>query len=103
MATLSPRITVEEIVRVREACLEKLRQDHLYQARNSAKLRAVKTSTTYEEFKWETPKKEPINYRYLTNKFASRDIVDSAHLTPLSKGDKQKFKTKASLWNPIHH
>lgn len=50
MASRQP-ITVEEIVRVREECLEKLRQDHLYQARNSAKLRAVLTSATYEEFK----------------------------------------------------
>lgn len=47
----SGRLTVAEINRVRDESLEKIRRDHLYQVRNSAKLRAVKTSTTYEEFK----------------------------------------------------
>lgn len=47
----SEELTVEEIVRIRDECLQKLQQDHLYQVRNSAKLRAVTTTSTYEEFK----------------------------------------------------
>lgn len=66
-SSTSTRLTVAEIIRVRDDCLERLRQDHLYQARNSAKLRAVKTSATYEEFKCVSAKKsappnDPINY-----------------------------------------
>ncbi|XP_064537798.1 coiled-coil domain-containing protein 103 [Drosophila montana] len=71
-------ITSEELQRLRDICLEQLRQDELHKLRNDAKLRAVTSTESYEEFK---------------------DIVDAAHLRPVSKQDKANAKTKSRLWN----
>lgn len=49
---LHARITVEELQRLQESCLERIRKDQLYTIRNDAKLRAVYTSQSYDEFKW---------------------------------------------------
>lgn len=73
-------LTVDDILRVQQFCLQNVRSGELYDLQNDAKLRAVTSSTTYEEFK---------------------DIVDAAHLTPLSKFDKKNAKTKTRLWNPL--
>ncbi|XP_016946414.1 coiled-coil domain-containing protein 103 [Drosophila biarmipes] len=55
-----------------------IRDGELYELRNDAKLRAVYSTQTYEEFK---------------------DIVDAAHLRPVSRSDKANAKTKNRLWN----
>lgn len=73
-------LTVDDILRVQKFCLENIQAGELYDLQNDAKLRAVTTTKTYEEFK---------------------DIVDAAHLRPLNKFDKQNSKTKTRLWNPI--
>lgn len=44
-------ITKEEILRLQETCMEKVKEEQLYKLRNEAKLRASTTSQTYEEFK----------------------------------------------------
>ncbi|XP_004517779.1 coiled-coil domain-containing protein 103 [Ceratitis capitata] len=72
------KITPEELLKLRANCMERLRAAELYELRNDAKLRAVNTTQTYEEFK---------------------DIVDAAHLQPVSKQDKMNAKTKSRLWN----
>ncbi|EDX15515.1 coiled-coil domain-containing protein 103 [Drosophila simulans] len=72
------KITAEEIIRLRESCLQCIRNGELYELRNDAKLRAVYNTQSYEEFK---------------------NIVDAAHLRPVTKGDKANFKTKNRLWN----
>ncbi|XP_058065873.1 uncharacterized protein LOC131215499 [Anopheles bellator] len=71
-------ISREDIIALEVRCLEQIREDVLYSLRNDAKLRAVLTSKNYDEFK---------------------NIVDSAHLTPLTAGDKSNAKTKHRLWN----
>ncbi|CAD7012598.1 unnamed protein product [Ceratitis capitata] len=72
------KITPEELLKLRANCMERLRAAELYELRNDAKLRAVNSTQTYEEFK---------------------DIVDAAHLQPVSKQDKMNAKTKSRLWN----
>nr|XP_036668889.1 coiled-coil domain-containing protein 103 isoform X1 [Drosophila suzukii] len=72
------KITSEELVRLRENCLQCIRDGELYELRNDAKLRAVYSTQTYEEFK---------------------DIVDAAHLRPVSRSDKANAQTKNRLWN----
>uniref|UniRef100_A0A182YP28 Dynein attachment factor N-terminal domain-containing protein n=1 Tax=Anopheles stephensi TaxID=30069 RepID=A0A182YP28_ANOST len=71
-------ITRGDIIALEARCLEQIREDTLYAVRNDAKLRAVLTSKNYDEFK---------------------NIVDAAHLTPLSAGDKMNSKTKNRIWN----
>ncbi|KAH8299918.1 hypothetical protein KR044_007408 [Drosophila immigrans] len=71
-------ITSEELLRLRDDCLQRLRDDELYYLRNDAKLRAVNSSQSYDEFK---------------------DIVDAAHLRPVTRQDKANAKTKNRLWN----
>ncbi|XP_053672646.1 uncharacterized protein LOC128722974 [Anopheles nili] len=71
-------ITPEDIIALEALCLEQIRQDILYNVRNEAKLRAVLTTKNYEDFK---------------------NIVDTAHLTPLSTSDKMNSKTKHRIWN----
>jgi len=44
-------ITSEELLRLRDLCLQRLRDDELYYLRNDAKLRAVTNTQSYEEFK----------------------------------------------------
>ncbi|ALC40775.1 CG13202 [Drosophila busckii] len=77
MADLS-KITTEELLNLRDSCLRRIRDDELYHLRNDAKLRAVTQTQNYDEFK---------------------DIVDAAHLRPVSKQDKANVKTKTRLWN----
>ncbi|CAG9808642.1 unnamed protein product [Chironomus riparius] len=72
------QITVKEIQKLTEACLNNLKSDELYRLRNDAKLRAVNSSKSYDEFK---------------------DIVDAAHLKPLSRHDKMNSQTNKSRWN----
>lgn len=45
------KITPEELIRLRESCLQGIRDGEIYQLRNDAKLRAVYSSQSYEEFK----------------------------------------------------
>lgn len=45
------KITAEELLQLREQCLQSLRDDKLYYLRNDAKLRAVTNTQSYEEFK----------------------------------------------------
>ncbi|XP_050076021.1 coiled-coil domain-containing protein 103 [Anopheles maculipalpis] len=71
-------ITRGDILALEVRCLEQIREDTLYEIRNDAKLRAVLTSKNYDEFK---------------------NIVDAAHLTPLSASDKMNSKTKTRIWN----
>lgn len=47
----NPKITMEELLRLKDECLTKIRAEELYQVRNDAKLRAVYTSQSYDEFK----------------------------------------------------
>ncbi|EDV98098.1 coiled-coil domain-containing protein 103 [Drosophila grimshawi] len=75
---MSDPITPEELMRLRDNCLQQLRDDELYQLRNDAKLRAVNNTQSFDEFK---------------------DIVDAAHLQPISKQDKANASTKNRLWN----
>ncbi|EDV35578.1 uncharacterized protein Dana_GF12401 [Drosophila ananassae] len=72
------KITSEELIRLRESCLQSIRDGEIYQLRNDAKLRAVYSSQSYEEFK---------------------DIVDAAHLRPVTRSDKANAHTKNRLWN----
>lgn len=74
------KLTVNDILRVQEYCFANVKNEELYYLQNDAKLRAVTTSKTYEEFK---------------------DIVDAAHLRPLDKFDKMNAKTKSRLWNSM--
>lgn len=74
------QLTTNDILLVEKYCYDKVNDEYLYYLQNDAKLRAVISTKTYEEFK---------------------DIVDAAHLRPLDKFDKQNAKTKSSLWNPL--
>ncbi|XP_049294533.1 uncharacterized protein LOC125769754 [Anopheles funestus] len=71
-------ISRDDIIALEARCLEQIREDVLYAVRNDAKLRAVLTSKNYDDFK---------------------NIVDAAHLTPLSASDKMNAKTKNRIWN----
>lgn len=73
-------ITNEDISQVEQFCRNLNRSSQLYDLRNEAKFRAVKSSKTYDEFK---------------------DIVDAAHLQPLSQTDKRNASTKSRSWNTI--
>lgn len=72
------KLTIGDILQVEQFCYGQIEESNLYELRNGAKLRAVKTSKTYEEFK---------------------DIVDAAALHPLAKADKRNSSTKKRLWN----
>ena len=45
------KITVSDILKLEQLCYQNIRDENLYDIRNDAKLRAVYTSKTYEEFK----------------------------------------------------
>lgn len=45
------KITEKEIKNLTKECLIKIKSDDLYRIRNDAKLRAVKNTKCYEEFK----------------------------------------------------
>jgi Dynein attachment factor N-terminus len=51
------RITEKEIKQLTEECLNKVKSDNLYMIRNEAKLRAVNSTKSYDEFKWVKYKK----------------------------------------------
>ncbi|EDW73887.1 uncharacterized protein Dwil_GK19453 [Drosophila willistoni] len=72
------KITPGELVRLRDICIDRIREGELYELRNEAKLRAVYNTQSYDEFK---------------------DIVDAAHLRPVSQKDKANAQTKSRLWN----
>ncbi|XP_055855434.1 coiled-coil domain-containing protein 103 [Episyrphus balteatus] len=71
-------ISVEDLNNLQEECLGRLKNDELHHLRNDAKLRAVYTSKSYDEFK---------------------DIVDAAHLKPITRKDKSDATTRSRLWN----
>ncbi|XP_075168817.1 dynein axonemal assembly factor 19 [Haematobia irritans] len=75
---ISERITPNELQKLQETYMERIKMSELHTLRNDAKLRAVNNTKSYEEFK---------------------DIVDAAHLKPISKADKMNAKTKNRLWN----
>ncbi|XP_061397797.1 coiled-coil domain-containing protein 103 [Musca vetustissima] len=75
---IDEKITAEELQKLSAVCLERIRMGELHSLRNDAKLRAVNNTKSYEEFK---------------------DIVDAAHLKPITKQDKMNAKTKNRLWN----
>lgn len=72
------KLTVDDILMVEQYCYDLVRAENLYNLRNDAKLRAVKSTNTYDEFK---------------------AIVDAAHLQPLDAADKRNAKTRNRLWN----
>lgn len=74
------KITEEDILAVEQYCLGKIEKEDLNKVRNDAKIRAVATTSSYDEFK---------------------AIVDAAHLKPLSKEDKQNSGTSTSRWNSL--
>lgn len=45
------KITINDINRLQELCLQSIKNDELYELRNDAKLRAVYSSKSYDEFK----------------------------------------------------
>lgn len=74
------KLTNDDIRRVEHFCYDLVKASELSQLQNDAKLRAVNSTKTYDEFK---------------------DIVDAAHLQPLSRSDKQNASTQSRLWNSI--
>lgn len=74
------KVTVNDILQVQEFCIKNIMEEVTYNLRNDAKIRAVTTTNSYEEFK---------------------AIVDAAHLKSLSREDKQNSKTSKSRWNSI--
>lgn len=74
------KLTISDLENIQEICLRKIKNDELYEVRNLAKIRAVNSVKSYEEFK---------------------GIVDAAHLKPLSKEDKNNVPAKNQLWNKL--
>lgn len=106
------QITVQEIQKLTEICLRNIKSDELYRLRNDAKLRAVNNSKSYDEFKWEVDTIKfwyNAKHHFLSNTtffcylylspYVFRDIVDAAHLKPLSRHDKMNSQTNKSRWN----
>ncbi|CAO1419259.1 unnamed protein product [Diamesa serratosioi] len=75
----SDKVTIQELKNLEHQCIERIKSDELYQIRNDAKIRAVNSTKNYDEFK---------------------DIVDAAHLKPLSREEKMNSCTKRARWNP---
>lgn len=73
-------LTAGDICQVEQFCYGLVTASELSKLQNDAKLRAVNSTKTYDEFK---------------------DIVDAAHLQPLTRADKQNAKTQSRLWNSI--
>lgn len=74
------RLTIDDIRQVEQFCYQLVKANELSQLKNDAKLRAVNSTKTYDEFK---------------------DIVDAAHLQPLNRLDQKDAKTHSRLWNSI--
>lgn len=47
-----PKITEKEIEHLLQSCLNQIDADQLYEIRNEAKLRAVYSTQSYDEFKY---------------------------------------------------
>lgn len=73
-------LTTQDIQCVESFCHNLIQANHLKKLQNDAKLRAVTSTKTYDEFK---------------------DIVDAAHLQPLNRTDKQNTQVQARLWNSV--
>ncbi|XP_031618371.1 coiled-coil domain-containing protein 103 [Contarinia nasturtii] len=73
-------LTADDIRQVEYFCYDLVKISELSKLQNDAKLRAVNSTKTYDEFK---------------------DIVDAAHLQPLSRSDKKNTQTQSRLWNSI--
>lgn len=74
------RLIIDDIRQVEHFCYDLVRNNELNQLQNDAKLRAVNSTKTYDEFK---------------------DIVDAAHLQPLTTSEQKDAKTYSRLWNSI--
>lgn len=48
---IEAKITAEELQKLQEICLQTLKSGELHGLRNDAKLRAVNTTKSYDEFK----------------------------------------------------
>uniref|UniRef100_A0A1A9URE5 Dynein attachment factor N-terminal domain-containing protein n=1 Tax=Glossina austeni TaxID=7395 RepID=A0A1A9URE5_GLOAU len=79
-SNLNEKISPEELQSLYRQSVDVLRAAELRALKNDAKLRAVHCTKTYTEFK---------------------DIVDAAHLEPITKQDKMNAKTKTHLWNNV--
>lgn len=73
-------LTTADIRCVENFCHDLVKANELSKLQNDAKLRAINSTQTYDEFK---------------------DIVDAAHLQPLNRSDKINAKTHLHLWNSI--
>lgn len=73
-------LTAGDIRQVEQFCYDLVQVSEFNKLQNDAKLRAINSTKTYDEFK---------------------DIVDAAHLQPLTRSDKQNAKTQSRLWNSI--
>lgn len=73
-------LTADDIRNVEYFCYDLVKASDLSKLQNDAKLRAINSTKTYDEFK---------------------DIVDAAHLQPLSRSDKKTAHTQSRLWNSI--
>lgn len=62
------QLTADDIRQVENFCYDLVKASELSKLQNDAKLRAVNSTKTYDEFK---------------------DIVDAAHLQPLSRSDQK--------------
>lgn len=72
------KLTIEDILRVEKYCFAQFEAERVYDLRNQAKVRAVLSTKSYDEFK---------------------DIVEAATLFPIDKNDKRNSETKKRLWN----
>lgn len=73
-------LTAADIQSVESFCHNLIKANELNKLQNDAKLRAINSTKTYDEFK---------------------DIVEAAHLQPLNRTDKQNARTQSRLWNSV--
>lgn len=45
------KVDIEDLLKLKEECLNRIKDEELYLIRNDAKIRAVYTSQNYDEFK----------------------------------------------------
>lgn len=74
------RLTTDDIRSVESFCRDSIKASELNKLQNDAKLRAIYSTKTYDQFK---------------------DIVDAAHLQPLDRNDRLNAKTRSGLWNSV--
>lgn len=101
MNYINNKITEKEIMHLQGKCLQQVVAESLYEIRNDAKIRAAYSSQCYDEFKYVYDFIRLYFYFFNSRKHFTcyRDIVDAAHLQPITKTDKRNSKTKTSLWN----